>query len=1189
MDYHIDRLSSARGSIRNVLLIFGFCLGANLFSAEKETVGRSIQACPPDQWKIEVKTGDDVALSAQGDVLAVKFDVNVQDNHRVGHQLFRQGVFRMLLKEPVVLKDEEARILFESAGQDDTTVLCPLIRDAGGELFIYEPRASDALEATKSKKSEKNAKKPKWVSWYSNQFQVTEAGGATQNIYEAEGAGNAFPDGKLTFLGFEAKVYMNQSRKDAGKRQGVIMLGKIGTAGVMVPQGDPFFFADALITLKGHYRIAMDIRDRFQGPAFHESVTEMDFNPDDPQSCFQKIVFPVGAVKNSWIGCRVTDSAGGIVSSGTYRWEKNLPPIAQKAPATDFSKNAPAIGLMRINPENHTDGVYQPADKMEIAVRVFHSPAISGAAVLKWDIFPYSYKNSLGKGEMNITLSPPFSDTVIRPPVTSGRNAYVLKLSLSVNGNALDEREYVFGIAKNGPYNSRVGKLTDRDLIKRSAYMRVTYIYGDTRPVSEDDEVKLFCDMLEESGPLASNITYMVELADFEILPGVFDFSVLDRVMDEAADRGRKITVRLCHAQQMSPYRWLNYTRPRNFDGTAIPGHKYYGAYDHSDPEFANAWLRAFKVLYERYGKHPAFQGYYIMQPSGEFTPDVPWEGLVSCYSWSSAEAFRKYLKGIYGDSLEKLNAKWGSKYSDWKQIDPPQPTWSRGKEPDMRPEWVDFSRFKNNLFESWFPETGRYIRSFDPDHIIIDYGGHKLNGEADERLFGNVDYLHNGGNHYLQNEGTLINAWDNKLGWITEPHHPHRWAAYGDPAQKGWVLDWSVYVMTAQAGGGGANLHVYYMPKPMSLVGHYGGAFAYDRFEKYAPIVNELHGMRLIETPKQVAILQDELSLLTKHRTTFVPRLIDLAHWFDLLKADAIDYEWMRSANLKNYRLLVLNPVDEVLSLKNIDTVAQLVRDGAYAIVNARTGRVCPDMPGQDYVLLNKLGLPAPAGKYVDNMPAAKAKVTGENPFFKDGSEIRFISQADIAREEQDAALDFWKWPYRWIPHSDYFGYYQDNKLDKGRIIARFPDGGAAMSLHEVGKGKVLVMWGTPDMKIELLKGFMANAAKWADIRSPRAGSAIPNMLEGDNKDMKRHYALLYNETPGEYVQKIPGAPDGRWFIDDLVSDRKLGVYTGEELRKNGIRLLFVEGSSPLMILRMIADDKIQADWSKKYRMPEK
>jgi len=1175
-----------------VTAMFGLTLGsaARLSAAdipipdgEPAATVRTIPASPAELWKVEANPGDNVAVTTAGDVIGIAYEVNVQDRDPQ-----KQGVFRLLLKKPVVMRDDEAHILFESAGQGRATVLRPLIQDAAGELFIYEQHPCDALEA-KAQPPGKLVKTAKWTSWRSNGLQVTEAGGVphcgmANGVYEVQGPGNSFPDGKLTFLGFEARISMGNNLKI----QETLMLGNIGTTGVQLPQGDPFFYAGALMTEKGHYRVAMDIRDRFQGKTFYESTSEIDFDPENPQSCRQKITFPVGAVKNSWIGCRVTDSAGKTVSSGAYRWEKNLPHTA-KAPPADYSKKAPSIGLMRINPDSHTEGVYQPGENADIAVRVFSAPEIAGTTALKWELFPHrKYTNSLGKGELNVTVKAPFSDTVIKAPVTPDRNAYLLKLALFRDGKEIDTQEYVFGFAKIAAYNSRTGKIFDRDYYKRSSYMHTTFFGGGA---TEDDHFKLFCKMLDESASLAQIVTYGVDFADLEILPGVFDFTVLDRVMDEAYDRARKLTVRLSHTES-SPYRWLNYTRPRCFDGAPIRDpQNYYGAFDETDPEFVSAIFRSYKAIYDRYGKHPAFQGYQLWLPSGEHTPDKPWQGEVSGYSWSSAEAFREYLKGQYEGSLEKLNAQWSSKYTDWKQIDPPQPTWSKAKEPDLSPAWIDFSRFKMHLFSSWYPKTADYIRGFDANHVIIAYAAQNVKGEADEALFGKVDYFHNGGNHFEQDENALVEAWDKGIGWITEPHQPFMWASYGDPAEKGWVLDWSVYVMTAQAGGGGANLHVYYGPDVNGRVAHYGGAHAYDRLEKYKPILDELHGLKLLQSQKQVAVLQDELSLLAKHRTTFGARLKDLARWFELLKADSIDYEWMRSSNLKNYKLLVLNPIDEVLSRDNIETVDRLVRDGAYAIVNARTGRVCPDMPGQDYALLQKLGLPAPAGTYVPDQPAVKAKVSGENPFFKDGSEIQFVSQSDIAREVQDGVKDLWQWPYRWIPYSDYFGYYKDNKLDQGQIIARFPDGGAALSLHEVGKGKVLVMWGTPDMKPSLLKGFMANAAKWASAVNPRAGSAIPRMIEGDHKELKRHYALLFNETPGEYVQKIPGAPDGRWFIDEMVSDQKMGVYTGEELRKDGIKLVYLEGFSPLKILRMIPEDRLGQNraWHTKYRQPEK
>jgi hypothetical protein len=174
----------------------------------------------------------------------------------------------------------------------------------------------------------------------------------------------------------------------------------------------------------------------------------------------------------------------------------------------------------------------------------------------------------------------------------------------------------------------------------------------------------------------------------------------------------------------------------------------------------------------------------------------------------------------------------------------------------------------------------------FDSDHVVIAYGGAKQNGEPSEGIIGNLDYLHNGGNHFLQGEESKTKAWDEgKLGWISEPHQPHCWAAYGDPGEKGWVLDWTVFVMTAQAGGGGANLHVYYFAqKTLDLVAHYGGVHAYDRYETFKPILRELHGAKLQSQPKQVAVIQDLMTLMTKHRTMHGGRPTDLRQWFGLL-----------------------------------------------------------------------------------------------------------------------------------------------------------------------------------------------------------------------------------------------------------------------------------------------------------------
>ncbi|MFZ2657991.1 MAG: hypothetical protein WAX69_23875, partial [Victivallales bacterium] len=455
------------------------------------------------------------------------------------------------------------------------------------------------------------------------------------------------------------------------------------------------------------------------------------------------------------------------------------------------------------------------------------------------------------------------------------------------------------------------------------------------------------------------------------------------------------------------------------------------------------------------------------------------------------------------------------------------------------------------------------------------------------------IDYFHNGGNHFLRGEGTLFNASEKGIGWITEPHDPHRWASYGDKDGRGWVLDWSTYIMLAQAGRGGANMHIYYWPLPgkndLFLPAHYGLKYAYDRFEKWKPILREMHGVKFVQPVSEIAAIQDIYTMYCKHRGVFQQRLDDLKRWFELLKYDAVDFEYYSKERADKYKLIMPNILDEVMSDDNIKALGNSVRNGAKAVICATTGRSCPERKGKDFALLEELGISAPRNSYVITQPDVKATVVDDNAFWTKGQSVDFYSLSDMKSDIQSEEVKkaFGQWSYRWIPQTDYFGYFPGNKNTGGREIARFADGGTAISLHQCGKGEVLVFWGTPDYTPEKLKGFMANVAKWAGVTNPRTGSAIPLMLEGDHKDMKRHYAVMYQDMPGEYVQKITGVPDGRWFIDEIVSDRKMGVYTGEELRKNGIKLSYPDGSSPLKILRMIPEDQIQ-DWSKKYRHPE-
>ena len=357
-------------------------------------------------------------------------------------------------------------------------------------------------------------------------------------------------------------------------------------------------------------------------------------------------------------------------------------------------------------------------------------------------------------------------------------------------------------------------------------------------------------------------------------------------------------------------FTWVKYARQLNYDGREIPEH-FYGGFAVTDKVYTQVWLDAFRAIYNRYGSHPAFQGYYLLQPAGEFTvSDKPFEGLISGYAPSDRASFRVWLQESLKFTLDDLNKRWGTTYAKWDDVMPPQPDFSVGEKPDLRTSWIDFCRFKAWLNSDYWHKTAvTAIRTYDPWRVVICHGEPRM-------AEGLADYGHNGGNHYLENIGSYMNAWyEHQTGWITEPHQPNKWADYGDPLERGWVLDWSIWIAFAQAGGGAANLHVYYHPKIDTLISHYGADMAYDRMQRYYPILQELHDMTMTMHPTEVAFLSDPTTLYTKHHTIFPARGWDLKRWDELLDRDNVTYRRISgdvgADDFKGVKLIVCNVLD--------------------------------------------------------------------------------------------------------------------------------------------------------------------------------------------------------------------------------------------------------------------------------------
>ncbi len=1153
---------------------------------------------PVSQWNVATAPGNRAELTEKGGAAFLDFEIKLGEMSRSGHRSFHYGYADIFLKTPQKLAPSTERIVYEQLNlsknnQKSTEIfLRPVVRDAEGELFVFEPKEFPHIQSGG----------PGWGKWMTTSFYAGEAGAAANEVYVVEGKpGNARPDGALELIGFKLTIrqYINSNLplpKDPPKPvAGRVALGEFGVIGRLIPYETPFAYLDGLLKEKGSYNVAIQVLNEFQSVPVGEFSRAVSFDPDDVASRRQKLEIPLGPDDNYWIQYQITNKDGSVVSADYFRRQVLGNPDTKK-PVSVSIDTAPALGYMRINAMHPGRGVYEQGRPLSVALRVF--PKGKAKLDMEWTLFGYRYDEALDSGTRAVEFgNAPFAafDIVAKPQ--AGRDAYRLRIDLKDNGKVVDSQTYFLGYKTDFSKTlDRAGAKVDRREIKRFPYQRTTYLepaknIKATALKSEAQAEAHFREFLLNSREMASSLTYMIDLVDFEVLPGVFDFAMLDRIMESAADYGCRVTVRLAHADEHGKnlYRWLKYSRQFNYDGTIAAGHGYYGAYAVTDPNTQKLWLASYRALFDRYKKHAAFEGYYIMQPGGEWTVvDQPWMGTIVGYSPASIAGFRIFLKESDKHTIESLNKRWGTTYASWADVTVPMPDFRGGPDPDRRLQWIDFCRFKAALSTKiWIPTAVNHIRSFDDDRVTIVYGAPSAYRDLDNKL----DYGHNGGNHYGERLGEFIDAWEKgNIGWITEPHHPHRWAAYGDPAERGWVLDWSVWVMLAQAAGGGANLHVYYIPNPtLEKIAHYGGAFAYDSFEKYKTILSEMHKINVVAPPRQAAVLQDPYTLYTKHRTVFRARSDDLKRWFELLKADSVPYEELVPAKLGTYKLIVPNLLDEVISAETLDLYVRAAQNGARLVIGANTGKYAPEAGPETFMLLRKLGIRPPEKAYCPKGLAVDAIVLEGAPFLKAGSTIRFQTfesfRAQLNSEEVRAT--FWQYPYRWIPETDYFGYYPGHEASDGKVLARFADGGAAVSLHRVDKGEVVVFWGTPDIGEKRLAGMMGKIADWAGVENPLKDAPLQYFFEAKNDSLKRHYLLAYQEKPGTYTVPVFAVPQGEWFLDEMVGSQRLGLYSGAELRKNGLSLTWTEGYSPLKIIRMISSKTIGAPWKDKYRTP--
>ncbi|MGI5149787.1 beta-galactosidase [Plantactinospora sp. CA-294935] len=194
--------------------------------------------------------------------------------------------------------------------------------------------------------------------------------------------------------------------------------------------------------------------------------------------------------------------------------------------------------------------------------------------------------------------------------------------------------------------------------------------------------------------------------------PDVYDFSLLDRIVEQATAQRRQI----CLATGTGAHpAWLARAHPE-VTRTDFEGRKHRYGQRHnscpSSPVFRRLSTELARRIARRYGGNPAVVAWHVGNEYGG-----------ACYCDLCAAGFRDWLRDRYG-SIDALNAAWyttfwSHTFTDWAEIEPPSALTEHWRGPNhtaFQGITLDYLRFMSDAMLANFSDEKAAIRESSPD-----------------------------------------------------------------------------------------------------------------------------------------------------------------------------------------------------------------------------------------------------------------------------------------------------------------------------------------------------------------------------------------------------------------------------------------------------------------------------------------
>jgi hypothetical protein len=1071
-------------------------------------------------WRVEPASAAILSVDQVGDRLAIDFS-----------DFAKEGVARVLLAHPLPIPEGAngfSCVIHSRGGPSMGIEPRVIVEDANGVEFLYDLR-SRALRS-KFRQYWPNNHQAKPIRLYTPGLdRPVVAPNAGMNIWPSDSSKRGQPVAPLNVKGLQF-TSLGFPNLVAGKPQTVRVFWGDFAFTQLNWRESPLYYSIAENehygeieapsialgnlggTFHGTYTVSWELRDRFDGPAVAAGGESFNFETSDPLIPLHRITFPVREKGTYWINVKrrwASDSrvAAGRIEQKEFRLDivRGAKPVVRQSLASD--KPAPYSSLS-IAP-GLPSSIFE-AD-VPFVVPVAFWPDVTGPLTYRIEARPANQAEPAKVAEGNITGA----ETILFDLSDLAPGGYLVKAELLSGTKVVDRSERLLGRKAPERIAGAIPASVpswQKQLSRPASFIRTQPVgqHNQSDPAKRWDMLRRYLDNI---GSVAHEIEYGISWSDVELMPGVYDWTEMDRFLDYAQTKG--LSVMLWPSFAGAEPDWIPawFEEPRDEGGNifnSIP-YQFQGGrinYLHSEKprEAAFRFLRALALHCKA---HPAVTGYYVLT---EHPLDMAALGWFVGGSEETQQGFRDYARGRLG-TLEKINKRWGTAFSDWSQIGLPPENASSS----YRMDWFVFLREGNSRY---LVDSIKELRKVDDHRLVQTYMGANTQSLLELKALGCM--VADGGSQNPETFGAMSMGVA-ELGLQRRPEEVSvgNWSQHF-PTQ----LDATLFTMLL-GGGGNSNCKMF-IPVNTTLDKLQSAPRSLDRFEKFIPIWNELRQARTF--PRDVyAFYEPDTSAMEGGGTGSAPDVWDqMVAMESGLTAPAMTADFVTKGKV------ILLGRETMIEESSIGKLERYVKAGGTLIMRADSGRECIEQPGEDWALLRRFGFASPTALDSRGLKSAVPVIGDVFPASATSFMLR-EGWAGVPRDDEHVIAEY--------------------STDRSQ---------AAVTWRAFGKGRVVVIWATtivPSQGGDMYP-FLRDIARWAGatLRTDTNSTALwANLLYRESGGA--FYGLVYQATvkagntpPAVTRVRWLLPEDGSYRVTELISGADLGLHEAAALKTDGL-----------------------------------